>query len=182
MPERRLTKKERSSSILRIIDPTIDPSQGYRTQANFHSASMLVLDFDKGSSFAGPLCRNFLDQGRQGRKAQFHHLQHLFPLARRAEPVSRHPLLQDAGAFAWRLSGRLRQRDCKDCGTGLPHRRNGHRPKLPKRRAILLHSLHEPRLSRSRLFRAVRHRDPRHCPLRHRSLKLRKDSASPTQA
>ena len=30
-------------------DPTIDPTQGYRTKANFHSASMLVLDFDKGS-------------------------------------------------------------------------------------------------------------------------------------
>ena len=44
-----ITKKEQVFFNPAHYDPTIDPSQGYRTQANFHSASMLVLDFDKGS-------------------------------------------------------------------------------------------------------------------------------------
>ncbi|MGB9163701.1 MAG: hypothetical protein WCC41_04515 [Rhodomicrobium sp.] len=44
-----IAKKEQVFFNPAHYDPTIDPSQGYRTQANFDSASMLVLDFDKGS-------------------------------------------------------------------------------------------------------------------------------------
>ena len=44
-----IAKKERFLFIPARFDPSIDPAKGYRTQANFHSASMLVLDFDNGS-------------------------------------------------------------------------------------------------------------------------------------
>ena len=44
-----IAKKERIFFNPAHFDPTIDPTQGYRTKANFHSASMLVLDFDNGS-------------------------------------------------------------------------------------------------------------------------------------
>jgi hypothetical protein len=44
-----IEKKERFFFNAAHFDPTIDPSQGYRTKANFHSASMLVLDFDNGA-------------------------------------------------------------------------------------------------------------------------------------
>jgi hypothetical protein len=44
-----IAKKERFFVNAAHFDPTIDPGQGYRTKANFHSASMLVLDFDNGA-------------------------------------------------------------------------------------------------------------------------------------
>jgi hypothetical protein len=44
-----IAKKERIFFNAAHFDPTIDPSQGYRTKANFRSGSMLVLDFDNGS-------------------------------------------------------------------------------------------------------------------------------------
>ena len=51
--------------------PLIDPEKGYRTQANFHSASMLVLDFDNGSLSPERFVEMFWTKAGRGQKRSF---------------------------------------------------------------------------------------------------------------
>ena len=66
-----IAKKERFFFIPARFDPSIDPKQGYRTQANFHSASMLVLDFDNGSLSPEKFVEMFWTKAGRGQKRSF---------------------------------------------------------------------------------------------------------------
>jgi hypothetical protein len=66
-----IAKKERFFFIPSRFDPSIDPEKGYRTQANFHSASMLVLDFDNGSLSPERFVEIFWTKAGRGQKRSF---------------------------------------------------------------------------------------------------------------
>ena len=75
-------KKERFLFIPASFNPSLNPGKGYRTQANFHSASMLVLDFDNGSFSPESFVEMFWTKAGRGQKRSFIHLQYVFALAR----------------------------------------------------------------------------------------------------
>ena len=66
-----IAKKERYFFNPTKFDPSIDPQQGYRTQANFHSASMLVLDFDNGSFSPETFVELFWTKAGRGQRRSF---------------------------------------------------------------------------------------------------------------
>jgi hypothetical protein len=66
-----IAKKERFLFIPARFDPSLDPEKGYRTQANFHSASMLVLDFDNGSLSPEKFVELFWSKAGRGQKRSF---------------------------------------------------------------------------------------------------------------
>ena len=66
-----IAKKERFFFIPARFDPSIDPEKGYRTQANFHSASMLVLDFDNGTFSPEKFVEMFWTKAGRGQKRCF---------------------------------------------------------------------------------------------------------------
>jgi hypothetical protein len=66
-----IAKKERFLFIPARFDPALDPEKGYRTQANFHSASMLVLDFDNGSLSPEKFVELFWSKAGRGQKRSF---------------------------------------------------------------------------------------------------------------
>ena len=66
-----IAKKERFLFIPARFDPSIAPAKGYRTQANFHSASMLVLDFDNGSLSPERFVELFWTKAGRGQKRSF---------------------------------------------------------------------------------------------------------------
>ena len=66
-----IAKKERFLFIPARFDPALDPEKGYRTQANFHSASMLVLDFDNGSLSPEKFVEMFWTKAGRGQKRSF---------------------------------------------------------------------------------------------------------------
>lgn len=66
-----IAKKERFLFIPARFDPSLDPEKGYRTQANFHSASMLVLDFDNGSLSPEKFVELFWTKAGRGQRRSF---------------------------------------------------------------------------------------------------------------
>jgi hypothetical protein len=66
-----IAKKERFLFVSARFDPSLDPGKGYRTQANFHSASMLVLDFDNGSLSPEKFVELFWSKAGRGQKRSF---------------------------------------------------------------------------------------------------------------
>ena len=173
-----IAKKERFFFIPARFDPSIDPEKGYRTQANFHSASMLVLDFDNGSLSPEKFVEMFWTKAGRGQKRSFvicntfsrspdepNRFRAILFFTTPARSIAEYQAVFDSC-------------DREDRGGGLSRGRDGHRHDLKKRRATLLHSRHEPGPSRPRLLRALWDRDEGHRPLRHRPLGLPEDSAN----